>query len=761
MAISLNKKQTPAKGEYKGYTGSSIYAGYFSEEYLTDWDNVDSLNTFEKMRRSDSQIKMILRAVKNPIRSAKFAHFSEAENDADQKIVDFLDWAWFGNPLFRFSQWLGEALTFLDFGFSIHEKKFALYEHKDFGPVHTIAGLGYRKQTTIESWDVQGRKGLQGVRQLAFGDTVDGQGDVYLPVDSLSLLTNEREGDNWEGVSLLRSCYGAWLRKNLFLKLVAIGIEKAAIGTPIGKYPRGAESTEDKDEFISTLRNFAMHQSSFIVTPQNYEVDIVKIPFDADKVKAAIEYEDVQIAKTILFQFLELGTNSGSGSYALGSDLSDFALSALQFVGDYIAESMDEINRDLVRWNFGDIDAMPKCKCSGINQKAGKELSEILEKIVSAQIVRPDDRLEAHIREVYNLPMAETSREDEAKEQIAKAPGESVPAKPEATKQPDPVDDIDDTPEADEDPDKVSKPAEFAETASGYFRELSQYENAVCLSEVKGAMEGEKQKLLTFIKGELGNLKARAIRGAAALLKRSSGRERVKAAREFDLPVKKYEAGLYRQYLQGAEAGMRTAKRDFTVKLSEFAETDVLQFLPEHVKEALKLQASYQANVHGQEIERIITTGIMSGVEAELSDEAITEQVSADLDAYIESSRVETAAGTATSQNINRGRNAWFFDKENIKSIQAFQYSAILDSRTTDICLSLDGQIARPHDPALSRLRPPNHHNCRSILVPVTVNEPKPELTGISVNPANPALVDRYKGKASPDLAKINKSRNL
>lgn len=49
------------------------------------------------------------------------------------------------------------------------------------------------------------------------------------------------------------------------------------------------------------------------------------------------------------------------------------------------------------------------------------------------------------------------------------------------------------------------------------------------------------------------------------------------------------------------------------------------------------------------------------------------------------------------------------------KNIQGVQYSAILDSRTTPICASLDGQVFKVGEGP----RPPQHFNCRSTTIPV------------------------------------------
>ena len=48
--------------------------------------------------------------------------------------------------------------------------------------------------------------------------------------------------------------------------------------------------------------------------------------------------------------------------------------------------------------NFGPRDKYPCLKFSGISDKAGKELADILNILTTAQIITPDDNLEKHLR---------------------------------------------------------------------------------------------------------------------------------------------------------------------------------------------------------------------------------------------------------------------------------------------------------------------------------------------------------------------------
>lgn len=75
---------------------------------------------------------------------------------------------------------------------------------------------------------------------------------------------------------------------------------------------------------------------------------------------------------------------------------------------------------------------------------------------------------------------------------------------------------------------------------------------------------------------------------------------------------------------------------------------------------------------------------------------------------------VRTVVRTATNHVANRARDAVF--RENSNVIKAVRWVSTLDSRTTDICMSLDGQ----EFPVDQGQRPPAHHQCRSTIVPVT-----------------------------------------
>ena len=85
--------------------------------------------------------------------------------------------------------------------------------------------------------------------------------------------------------------------------------------------------------------------------------------------------------------------------------------------------------------------------------------------------------------------------------------------------------------------------------------------------------------------------------------------------------------------------------------------------------------------------------------------------------------RLETIVRTNLTDAYNHGRMMEYTSDEMLPFLNAIRYSAILDERTTPVCAFLDGKMFDPIDPDLTDLLPPNHFNCRSIVVPVVVGE--------------------------------------
>jgi SPP1 gp7 family putative phage head morphogenesis protein len=119
-----------------------------------------------------------------------------------------------------------------------------------------------------------------------------------------------------------------------------------------------------------------------------------------------------------------------------------------------------------------------------------------------------------------------------------------------------------------------------------------------------------------------------------------------------------------------------------------------------------------------KEVKFIIDSGIRSGLTTAEVVSQIRDKAIASLDA-----KALTVARTNIVDWYNTGRMNFFTDPQVSKVIEAYEYQAIIDDATTVFCQQHDGQVIKAGDGRVAQINPPNHFNCRSILVPILINE--------------------------------------
>lgn len=110
----------------------------------------------------------------------------------------------------------------------------------------------------------------------------------------------------------------------------------------------------------------------------------------------------------------------------------------------------------------------------------------------------------------------------------------------------------------------------------------------------------------------------------------------------------------------------------------------------------------------GQQVKQIINDGVLLGDTTKDIAKSIRES------ARLTEARAQTLARTATNQVSSVARDETY--KQNSDIVNGYEWVATLDSRTTLICSSRDGQeyTLAPENP-----KPPAHFNCRSTTVPI------------------------------------------
>ncbi len=399
----------------KGASGTNIFGGMIHEEYNPKLMGLRGLKIYEEMRRSDAQVQATLLAMELPIRSTLWyidagqtttdTGDGETEiTDADYEIQEFVRRALFEKMETTWDDFLRQSLTMLAFGFSVFEKVYTVDE--DDGKIY-IKKLAQRLARTVWSWKTID-KNNPGIIQFVPVNDEGKPSNIPIPGEKLLVFSFRREGDNFEGVSVLRSSYKHWYIKDTLYKLDAVKHERQAIGIPVISMP-DTHTDADMDEAEAILQNLLSTEKSYIVLPGEkwkFEFANMGAATTADTEKS-INHHNKEIAKNILAQFLELGGTGGGGSYALSEDQSSFFMLSLTAIAKQIAEKLNrELIPELVDLNF-DIapgQSYPKLCFNKLGEVDIAKLSTALSTLAGAGMITPDEDLEEHVRKIFDLP---------------------------------------------------------------------------------------------------------------------------------------------------------------------------------------------------------------------------------------------------------------------------------------------------------------------------------------------------------------------
>lgn len=406
-------KKTPpspltANSTERGHASIGSWLGQVTDDEVESSPDLrwpHSIRVFDRMRREESQVVSVLRAVKLPIRRAEWQIDPAG---ADQEVTDFIA-ANLGLPVkgqdpapsqgrtkgrFSFSDHLRLALLYLDFGHMFFEQVYRIDEQTGQA---WLRKLGPRLPRTIEEIKVDPDGGLRSIRQYPAGAAPASD----IPVSALVAYVNDREGSNWLGMSMLRPAYKNWALKDILLRVQAETVDRNGMGVPVYEAAEGETDLSHGQKLAQAWRS---GNNAGAAIPSGAKMTLQGVSGtlpDADK---PIRYHDEQMARAVLAHFLNLGTQTGS--WALGSTFADFFTLSLQAVADEVAHVITQhVVEDLVDINFGETVTSPRVVCApiGSTQNATAQALQIL---VNAGLLTPDEALERFVRSTYQLPPA-------------------------------------------------------------------------------------------------------------------------------------------------------------------------------------------------------------------------------------------------------------------------------------------------------------------------------------------------------------------
>jgi len=357
----------------------------------------ESIHTYGKMR-TDPQLTAVLNAYTLPLRAApKHVHPAGCRREVVQMVSDDLGLPILGEdkepgPARRrgvdFDEHFRIALLCLIFG---HMPFAQRYEIRD-GQAR-LTELAERMPTTITDILTTDDGKLDGILQFGAKDSI--------PSNQLVWYAHEREGSAWQGRSMLRPAYGAWLLKHEMWRVLATSNDRFGMGVPWVEAPQGATDGQIQEAALMTSQ-MRSGQYSGASLPYGFKFHLDGMSGGAPDTLAFIRYLDSQMAQMALASVLNLDA-SPNGSRALGDTFVNLMLTSLNAVGKEMGSVLTKLAVQMVTYNFGEDEPVPRIVIGDVGSRP-EVTAEAIMGLLSAGAIVADPDLEAWVRERWQMP---------------------------------------------------------------------------------------------------------------------------------------------------------------------------------------------------------------------------------------------------------------------------------------------------------------------------------------------------------------------
>lgn len=391
-ALAGPPKPQPPKRTKEIGDASLMFNGIIAgEEYNPKLKGTRRIQQYDEMRLGDAHVAASLKVVKLPLLSANWSVQPASERREDRNIAAWVEDNLFNRMTRTWQETLTNVLLHLDYGVMPMEK---VYQFDEDGRI-SLRKLAVRHPRTISRWEM--KNGENGIEQT----TVNGVFEI--PIEKLAIFVNEKEGDNWEGRSILRSAWKHWLFKDKAELIEIMAMERHGLGVPYGKTGTGA-TPEEEAKLDEILAAFRANEKGFVRFPQDFEVGLLDMKSGTIKnPNDFIKRCEWAIMLNVLATFMQMGSGA-VGSFALFKGSNTFFLMALEYVAKHISEVFNHyVIKDLVDMNFI-TDNYPKLTYDKIGAVDIQQLTTALQRAIQTGVLTVDSRLEEYLRDAMDLP---------------------------------------------------------------------------------------------------------------------------------------------------------------------------------------------------------------------------------------------------------------------------------------------------------------------------------------------------------------------
>lgn len=424
----------------QGGSGVTIYYGrVFGQEDNQDligpnwYGDMSQVGLAEEMCRTDPHCNSMLEIHKAPLIQAtwdfSYPTLAKDPTPLQLEMQEFDRWNFF--ELLKWRQTVRQTMDYLRAGFSllsvttdiveVPAERFPLHPSPEMPNgmkrVLAVTGLEQRTSRSVFQWvmDPDRPSRVAAVVQLVMKSDVNPGGRQTLetvdPANGAPRLlrfTFNPNGNNPEGVSLLRPAWGPYKIKKVLQLIDAMRHERQGLGIPQIRMPKGFTSNDEKiaRQILDAVRS---HERAYIVLPDGFVFEFNQTGSGkGTNIHEALERcnRDIWIAGRATFMLLG---NGDTGSYAMSSNLSDrLNLDCEGHVDVTVAPYNVGVDGPaLVPWlntqNYGPQPQHPKLGATNLPTLNWEKLLPLLARLTDSDILTADDRLEDQVRSIMRL----------------------------------------------------------------------------------------------------------------------------------------------------------------------------------------------------------------------------------------------------------------------------------------------------------------------------------------------------------------------
>jgi len=637
---------------------SFVYNDYWGVNNIGSIDDDITFASYTEMRYEDAQVKAAVQVIVLASLSKGYKIYYTGNDKRGSEIVEYLEGE-FEN--------VNSCSNYMVSG--LEEVLEEIMDNRiSYGLAVSEPVLSYSKedkQVHLDKLKVINPETIEtGIKRDKFGNVTSVKQDLSgaVPLNPDKLLISL-------GRSQLQSVYKHWFIKDVVTKFWNIALER--YGTPllIGfvRKKNDLASMNSALDSVRTKTNLSVLKGDDVK-----KIDAVS---EGENFSRAVGYHDTMIMRGLLVPTLLLGQED-VGARALGETHLKIFMWRIQRAQKMASDMMQQLIRLLVDLNYGKIDKYPELVFPDFTIREKKEMADVIKVLIDGQVISPDEKW---IRKELGIP---------EKKNDGTSPITDVDDKP-------PV--IADVPEQE---DVTGNPD------SGLSAKLTSLKWPEDVRKVESVMDsGEnklKQPLLKYINFVKKYLKDNA--------QKILDDEKVVIPKAKQSLVDDVKDSLLDTQIAGTIlAANAISQLKGNVKLSLQGEEEWASIRAALILNQFNITMTADAMI-------IINLAIEEGTSVDELSSQLAERVE-----FRKTSPQGIRAITRTNINaaFNEARLRMY--NENSDFVRGVQYSAIIDTRTTPFCVEHDGMTLPLNSPRVQEVTPPNHFQCRSYWIAVTV----------------------------------------